>query len=196
MNVSTTEGGTFGHHRGEVGDDADGGVVHRLGVPGQDDQAGDRGLGGAVLRHAHGARHGEPAGADRDVVLGDRLCQERAGVDADTVASLSADDHRRAFAAALATLAAEFDAYLGRDGADPVGDQVGYRRHAVWLSPEELDAMIEGMRGAIGPHLANGPRHDRARYLVNPVLFPVEAPPAEARTEDGPDAANATHHEG
>ncbi|CAM3238448.1 helix-turn-helix domain-containing protein [Stackebrandtia soli] len=110
-----------------------------------------------------------------------RLRQDRAGIDADTMASLSPMNHRDGFATALAALAAEFNAYLGRDGADPVADQVGYRQHAVWLSPKELRVMIEGMRQAIAPQLTNEPTADRAQYLISPILFPIEAPPTEPR---------------
>lgn len=107
-----------------------------------------------------------------------RLHQDRSVIGADTAASLSVDDHRRGFVTALATLAAEFDAYLDRDGSDPVDDQVGYRQHAVWLGPEELHGMINRMRDAIAPHLANEPEPGRSQYLISPILFPIEAPAA------------------
>ncbi|WP_329105893.1 helix-turn-helix domain-containing protein [Streptomyces sp. NBC_01439] len=107
-----------------------------------------------------------------------RLRRDRAGINEEVVASLSPDDHRSAFAAALAVLAAEFTGYLDRDTADPVADSVGYRQHAVWLSPGELRGMIDGMRKAIAPHLANEPSPVRTQYLISPILFPVEAPPA------------------
>ncbi|MFD4764405.1 helix-turn-helix domain-containing protein [Streptomyces sp. NPDC058439] len=113
-----------------------------------------------------------------------RLRRDRAGINTDTVNSLSPDDHRSAFAAALAVLAAEFTAYLDRDTADPVADLVGYRQHAVWLSPGELHGMIDGMREAIAPHLANEPSPDRTQYLISPILFPVEAPPTETGTDN------------
>ncbi|MCX5345006.1 helix-turn-helix domain-containing protein [Streptomyces atratus] len=116
-----------------------------------------------------------------------RLRRDRAGINTDTVNSLSLDDHRSVFAAALAVLAAEFTAYLDRDTADPVADLVGYRQHAVWLSSGELRGMIDGMREAIAPHLANEPSPDRTQYLISPILFPVEAPPTEA----GADSAAA-----
>ncbi|MCX4399319.1 helix-turn-helix domain-containing protein [Streptomyces sp. NBC_00264] len=112
-----------------------------------------------------------------------RLRRDRAGITTDTANSLSLDEHRSAFAAALAVLTAEFTAYLDRDTADPVADLVGYRQHAVWLSPGELHGMIDGMREAIAPHLANEPSPDRTQYLISPILFPVEAPPAETGTD-------------
>ncbi len=57
-----------------------------------------------------------------------RLRQERAVVDADMAAAMSLDDHRRAFAAGMAAVLAEFNAYLNRDSADPTADQVDYRQ--------------------------------------------------------------------
>ncbi|MFE7462909.1 helix-turn-helix domain-containing protein [Streptomyces sp. NPDC057499] len=107
-----------------------------------------------------------------------RLRRDRATIDTGTIDALSPDDHRSAFAAALAVLAAEFTAYLDRDTADPVADSVGYRQHAIWLGPGELRGMIDGMREAIAPHLANEPSPDRTQYLISPILFPVETPPA------------------
>ena len=40
---------------------------------------------------------------------------------------MSLDDHRRGFAAAMAVLIAEFNAYLAREGANPPADSVSYR---------------------------------------------------------------------
>jgi DNA-binding transcriptional ArsR family regulator len=111
-----------------------------------------------------------------------RLRQDRAVIDADTVKSLSLDDHRGAFAVALAVLAAEFNAYLGQDHADPAADLVGYRQHAVWLSRDELHELISELRSAIAPRLANQPTGDRARYLLSPILFPIEEPPSDPAT--------------
>lgn len=108
-----------------------------------------------------------------------RLRQDRAVIDAEAMESLSLEDFRRGFAAAVATLVAEFNAYLDRVGADPTGDLVGFRQHAVWLSRDELDEMIGALRGAIAPRLDNEPAPGRARYLLSPILFPIEPPPAD-----------------
>lgn len=111
-----------------------------------------------------------------------RLRQDQAVIDADMVKSLSLDDHRGAFATALAVLAAEFNAYLEQDHADPAADLVGYRQHAVWLSRDELHELISELRSAIAPRLANRPTSDRARYLLSPILFPIEEPPRDSAT--------------
>ncbi|NRQ40565.1 helix-turn-helix domain-containing protein [Nonomuraea sp. NN258] len=105
-----------------------------------------------------------------------RLRQEQAVIDADT---LSREDYRRGFAIAMATLLAEFNAYLDREEADPAADLVGFRQHAVWLSPDELLELIGDLRAAIAPRLANQATSGRARYLLSPVLFPAETSSAD-----------------
>jgi DNA-binding transcriptional ArsR family regulator len=111
-----------------------------------------------------------------------RLRQDQVTVDADAVATLSLDDHRRVFSTAMAVLVAEFGAYLDGENADPVADLVGYRQHAVWLSRDELEEMIVGLRRVILPLLAKQPAPDRAQYLLSPIFFPVEHPPTAAGT--------------
>lgn len=108
-----------------------------------------------------------------------RLRGERVVVDAGTVASMSPQDHRRAFAAAMAALIAEFNVYLGQDHADPVADLVGYRQHVVWLSQDERAAMIDLLRAAIVPNLRNEPAPHRTPHLLSPILFPIVNPPAD-----------------
>jgi DNA-binding transcriptional ArsR family regulator len=108
-----------------------------------------------------------------------RLRRDRVAVDTDAVATLTPDDHRRVFATSMAVLVAEFNAYLDRESADPVADLVGYRQHAVWLTREELAAMIVELRRVLLPVLANEPAPGRAQYLLSPVLFPVEQPPPD-----------------
>ena len=105
-----------------------------------------------------------------------RLREERAGIDPRTVASLSRQDHRRAFAIAMAALVAEFNAYLDRDGTDPAVDAVGYRQRALWLDDGELADLIGALRDAIVPRLANPSTAGRTRYLLSPILFPSEQP--------------------
>ncbi|MFI6495796.1 helix-turn-helix domain-containing protein [Nonomuraea typhae] len=103
-----------------------------------------------------------------------RLRRDRVFVETSAMAALSPGDQRRVFTAAIATLLAEFSAYVDRDGADPVADAVGYRQHALWLSPEELDELIAGLRAAILPVIHNAATPDRRRYLLSPIHFPLE----------------------
>ena len=65
-----------------------------------------------------------------------RLVPEAAAVTAADSRSMTVEDHRRVFPAAMAALMADFDAYLDRPGADPFAYQVSYRQYIVWISPE------------------------------------------------------------
>ncbi|MGV4928086.1 helix-turn-helix domain-containing protein (plasmid) [Streptomyces sp. BHT-5-2] len=112
-----------------------------------------------------------------------RLRQDRPVIDADAAAAMSLDDHRRGFAAAMAVLISEFNAYLDRPGADPVADAVGYRQGTLWLSRDELAEMNHKLLEILGPLLANQPAPDRAPYLISRIFFPAQQAP---RDEKGP----------
>ncbi|MFC8800962.1 helix-turn-helix domain-containing protein [Promicromonospora sp. NPDC057138] len=106
-----------------------------------------------------------------------RLMPERASISADAAGAATLDDHRTTFGVAMTALLAEFGAYLDRPDAEPLRDLVGYRQHAVWLSPREAEDLIVRMREAITPVLRNAPGTapdgERARYVLSPVLFPA-----------------------
>ena len=105
-----------------------------------------------------------------------RLRQDRPVIDADAAAAMTLEEHRRGFAAAMAVLIAEFNAYLDRDEADPAADGVSYRQGMLWLSPAELAEMTRKMLGVLHDSAANEPAPDRAPYLLSPILFPATQP--------------------
>lgn len=105
-----------------------------------------------------------------------RLRQDRPVINAEAAAAMTPEEHRRGFAAAMAVLIAEFNAYLDRDGADPAADGVSYRQGMLWLSPAELAEMTGKVLAVVRDSAANEPAPGRAPYLLSPVLFPA-APP-------------------
>ncbi|MFC9228289.1 helix-turn-helix domain-containing protein [Streptomyces decoyicus] len=104
-----------------------------------------------------------------------RLSKERAVIDSEAAASMSLEDHRQGFSAAMAVLLSEFGAYLDRDHADPVADSVGYRQATLWLSRDELAEMVDQMRGVLLARMDNRPAPGRTPYLVSTALFPTES---------------------
>jgi DNA-binding transcriptional ArsR family regulator len=106
-----------------------------------------------------------------------QLRQERAVIDRDAAAAMSLEEHRRLFAAAMAALLAEFNAYLDREHADPTADSVGYRQVPLWLSQDELAELISQIRSIIVSTMGNKPAPDRSPYLLSPILFPIGAHP-------------------
>ncbi|MEV0373160.1 helix-turn-helix domain-containing protein [Streptomyces sp. NPDC050636] len=103
-----------------------------------------------------------------------RLRRERATIDADAAASMSLEDHRHGFTAAMAALHAEFNAYLDRDHANPTADSVGYRQVPLWLNQDELADLIGELRNVIASRMHNAPAPDRRLHLLSPILFPIE----------------------
>lgn len=108
-----------------------------------------------------------------------RLRRSSAVITSDAAAAASLDDYRRAFAVAMAALLGEFNAYLDRGHADPSTDAVGFRQHALWLSPHERDELIGNLRKAIVPQLNNEPAPGRRQHLLSPILFPTEDEPPQ-----------------
>jgi predicted ArsR family transcriptional regulator len=106
-----------------------------------------------------------------------RLHRDRAAISPDAGATMSLDDHRQAFAAAMAALLAEFDTYLNRPAADPVADLIGYRQGILWLSPTELAETIKEIQSILAARSTNGPAPDRHPRLLSMIQFPTEEPP-------------------
>lgn len=113
-----------------------------------------------------------------------RLSSDRPVINADAAASMSLEDHRRGFAAAIAVLIAEFNAYLDREGADPVADAVSYRQSTLWLSPDELTEMLIEMRGVLLARTGNRPTPDRSPHLLSAILFPSGQRPVGATSQE------------
>jgi DNA-binding transcriptional ArsR family regulator len=108
-----------------------------------------------------------------------RLRRTQAKIDPDTAASMSLEDHRHGFAAAMAALLAEFNAYLDRDHADPTADSVGYIQVPLWLRQDELAELIGELRSVIVSRMDNEPSADRSLHLLSPILFPIEERPQQ-----------------
>ena len=98
---------------------------------------------------------------------------------------MSLEEHRRLFAAAMAVLLAEFNAYLDREHADPTADSVGYRQVPLWLSQDELAELISQIRSAIVSRMDNKPAPDRGLHLLSPVLFPIGELPHRTAQQAG-----------
>jgi len=104
-----------------------------------------------------------------------RLESTRAVLKDDEVAAMNTDDHRRGFAAAVASLLAEFDVYLDQDGANPFTDGVSYRQYVLWLSHAEKAEFIDEVFAAIRARAGHGPAPTRRRHLLSTILFPADS---------------------
>lgn len=114
-----------------------------------------------------------------------RLRPDRTRIGPDTAATMTLDDHRRAFTATMAALLAEFNAYLDRPGADPVADSVGYRQGILWLTQAELAELINDVQQVLASRAGNRPAPGRAPRLHTMIGFPIEL----HRSDTGDDEA-------
>jgi DNA-binding transcriptional ArsR family regulator len=102
-----------------------------------------------------------------------RLDRARTRISPQDAAAMTLDDHRHGFAAAMAALLADFNAYLDQPDANPTADMVGYVQVPLWLSREDLASMVEQVRAMLAARLDNKPRPGRRLYLVSPIVFPI-----------------------
>ncbi|ADD41583.1 helix-turn-helix domain-containing protein [Stackebrandtia nassauensis] len=113
-----------------------------------------------------------------------RLRRDRTTIGPEAARSMSTEDHRQGFAAALAALLAEFNAYLDRDDAVPVEDYVGYQQLPLWLSREELHDLVDKFVELIEPLSRNEPTPERGLHMLSPIVFPLQRPPGQASEDD------------
>ncbi|HEX9166343.1 MAG TPA: helix-turn-helix domain-containing protein [Gemmatimonadales bacterium] len=102
-----------------------------------------------------------------------RLREDRTLISAEAAATISTEDHRRAFAASVAAIMAEFSAYLDREGANPTADSVSYRQFTLWLSPAEVAGLIAKVRGVLMAPARHAPSPGRTPHLLSTILFPI-----------------------
>lgn len=103
-----------------------------------------------------------------------RLDRARTRVSPEEAAGMTPDDHRHGFAAAVAALLADFNAYLDRPDADPSNDTVGYVQIPLWLDDEEVADVVGRVRTVLQAKAGNAPRAGRRLYLLSPILFPID----------------------
>jgi hypothetical protein len=103
-----------------------------------------------------------------------RLDTAAASVGPEEAAGVGVEEHRRAFAAFVAGLLAEFDRYLARPDHDLGRDGVGYRQVGLWLDDDEFADLLADLRGVLAARLGNGPGSARRRRLVSTILLPAD----------------------
>ncbi len=94
----------------------------------------------------------------------------------DALATMSREDHRRAFTAFTAGLLGQFERYLEREEVDLARDRVGYREAALWLTDEELDELLGELRDTVAERTAHRPGPGRVRRTLATVVLPDDVP--------------------
>jgi DNA-binding transcriptional ArsR family regulator len=103
-----------------------------------------------------------------------QLNRASARISPQQAAAMTTEDHRYGFAAAMAALLADFNAYLDQPKADPTADMVGYVQVPLWLSKAELASVAAQVRDILASKMDNEPQPGRRLYLVSPIVFPID----------------------
>ena len=105
-----------------------------------------------------------------------RLVTDAVWVGPEAAAAMGPEEHRRAFAAFVAALMADFDRYLARaaggGSVDLAADRAGYRQVAVWVTDEEFDALLADLNTVVQERLGNEPDGVRRRRVISRVTVP------------------------
>ena len=104
------------------------------------------------------------------------LSVQDAQLAAEDLASMTPEDHRRAFMAFLAGLLTDVDRYIDTGDADFEQDVAGYRTVGLWLTRDELIEMVGEIGAAVQARASHGPATGRTRRMLSTVLIPAPAP--------------------
>ena len=107
-----------------------------------------------------------------------RLRTGAARVDAEGARQMSVEEHRRAFLTFAVGLLADFDRYLDRGDVDMGRDLVGFSRNAMYLTDEEMSALVDELQEVLLPRLALPLAPGRSRRLLATILMPDRPHPA------------------
>ena len=105
-----------------------------------------------------------------------RLSPTTLSVNADEAATMTPEQHGKAFLTFVAGLLGDFDRYLAGGDVDLRRDQVGYRHNAVYLSDEEVADFIADLVEVVRPRLELVAAPGRKRRMFSTILMPAEQP--------------------
>jgi Helix-turn-helix domain len=103
-------------------------------------------------------------------------------VDGDQAREMTVEEHRQAFMTFVVGLLADFDHYLDRGDVDMARDLAGFRQNAMYLTDEEMAAVVTELRAVLDPRIALPPAPGRTRRLFSTVLMPDANAPTPTDT--------------
>ncbi|HEY5221451.1 MAG TPA: helix-turn-helix domain-containing protein [Microbacteriaceae bacterium] len=99
-----------------------------------------------------------------------------ARIDEAAFAAMTTEEHRRGFTAMVASLLAEFNAYLDQQDSKPAAGPLAYGQRKLWLNTDEFadfeNDMLELMKKYSGADHAD----NRQAFLTGLILFPAHQP--------------------
>ena len=109
---------------------------------------------------------------------------------------MTVEEHRQVFLTFAVGLLADFHRYLDRGGVDMAEDLVGFTQNAMYLTDEELSAVVDELRAVLQPRIALPPAPGRTRRLLTTVLLPDAAGPTATTAGDPRPAPSPNEQQG
>ncbi|MBC8137734.1 MAG: helix-turn-helix domain-containing protein [Fibrella sp.] len=100
------------------------------------------------------------------------------------------DDYLRYFGVFTQSFHDQFRVYIRQPGARPIEDGVSHWDEAVYLSPEERDALVTEIQTAVSRYTRNQPTPERVRFHVARILIPESPRTATATPAEPPKGTN------
>ena len=101
-----------------------------------------------------------------------RLVEGAAYVGPEDATSMNNDEHLRGFVTFVGTLIDSMARYLDDPQSQPGIDPMGYRQLPLWLSDDELEAMVGELGAVLERYASNDEAPERKRLTFSNVLIP------------------------
>jgi DNA-binding transcriptional ArsR family regulator len=97
---------------------------------------------------------------------------DRANLDFEDVAAMSAEEHLQAFTIFAGILIETYGRYLDTPGSHPATDGVGFRQARLWLTDSELNGLVTQLTTVLAPYLEFKKKPERTSRLLSTILMP------------------------
>jgi len=99
-------------------------------------------------------------------------------------ATMTPEEHSRAFMAYVAGLLTDFDRYLAAGTPDLRRDGAGYTVAGLYLTDAELAGFLRDLAAIVQPLLANAPGKERRRRMLYTIVLPEPDSKSAVRTHE------------
>ncbi len=101
-----------------------------------------------------------------------RLVEGSAHIGPEDAQAMTKEQHLEGFVTFVGTLVDAMGRYLDNPEAVPGADAMGYRQVPLWLTDDELEALVDEVGAILERYAANEPAPDRSRTTLSSILIP------------------------
>lgn len=110
------------------------------------------------------------------------LVEGAAHIGPEDAKAMTREEHLAGFVTFVGTLVAAMGRYLDDPTALPGEDAMGYRQVPLWLTDDELEALVGEVGAVLERYTANEPTAERSRTTLSSILIPDMGAPRRMET--------------